>query len=105
MRRENVFFHDEIFVEDNLRGHEEELWWFVGSFDLSKMFMEDGNLFLFKLIAKFFFFARVKVSTEFRIRVSSTMLILLVQKAISIFSSSIILLQHFVNSLQKDALR
>lgn len=26
MRRENVFFHDEIFVEDNLRGHEEELW-------------------------------------------------------------------------------
>lgn len=104
MRRENVFFHDEIFVEDNLRGHEEELW-FVGSFDLSKIFMEDGNLFLFKLIAKFFFFARVKVSTEFRIRVSSTMLILLVQKAISIFSSSIILLQHFVNSLQKDALR
>lgn len=28
MRRENVFFHDEIFVEDNLRGRvdEEELW-------------------------------------------------------------------------------
>lgn len=58
MRRENVFFHDEIFVEDNLRGRvdEEELW-FVGSFDLSKMFMEDGNLFLFKLIV--FFFSRV----------------------------------------------
>lgn len=59
MRRENVFFHDEIFVEDNLRGHEEELW-FVGSFDLSKIFMEDGNLFLFKLIAKFFFFRACK---------------------------------------------
>lgn len=26
--------------------------------------MEDGNLFLFKLIAKFFFFARVKVSNS-----------------------------------------